>query len=173
MAQVSKSVHGLLSLMGYDAEIQVGGLSGCEITDVAQADSTPDRECDQATPQGDAAWPKILLGDLHWSNTRQVLVGLRVPPGEPARLPAMRYTLSYMPADGTEPVSVNGVGEIVREDGPQGPPSPEVICAVAIQAAVRSDMDAATALEDGDSDAAIAAKEKSIETLQVSEHSPR
>ena len=75
---VSKSVHGLLSLVGTDARIVFRGLNGAVVTKIYGHDE------DAAAGGGGGGENPMLdgvpLGDLHASNVRQILVELELAP---------------------------------------------------------------------------------------------
>jgi hypothetical protein len=163
-SQVSKSVHGLLNITGFDAVLKVSALNEFTVSSIAQEGGDDDRDC--------ASMDAVNLGDLHSGNTRQVLVQL-LPPRSASNLgslPALAYELSFAPADGGPRVHVaSGTASVenVQNEGEQSSPSVEVVAAVAIHEAAAHDDTAAELLACGQNEDAFEMKRRSLARLQV------
>ena len=106
---VSKSIHSLLAIAGSEASIQICGLNGAVVTKVYGVDDDDNDAIDNGLsmlssmigPSSNSgkssSLGNITLGDLHTSNTRQVLVELEFSPSSKGELslPVLEYTLQY------------------------------------------------------------------------------
>ena len=115
----------------------------------------------------------IELGDLHSNNTRQVLMRVAVSTqlSSTEEQQVLEYELQYCSVDSTDGgrEALRGRAVVACTDSPEeaAQQNPEVLTAIAIQAAVRHDFEAATALEDGEIDIALSAKRASIAVLEL------
>jgi len=163
-SQVSKSVHGLLALSGFDATLQLHPSAGCTVTNIA---------CVDAEEEDAQEVSLIELGDLHSNNTRQVLMRVAVSTklSSTEEQQVLEYELQYCSVDSTDGgrEALRGRAMVACTDRPEeaAQQNPEVLTAIAIQAAVRHDFEAATALEDGEIDIALSAKRASIAVLEL------
>jgi uncharacterized protein YegL len=106
---VSKSIHSLLAIAGSEASIQICGLNGAVVTKVYGVDDDDNDAIDNGLSMlssmigsssnsgKSSSLGNITLGDLHTSNTRQVLVELEFSPSSKGELslPVLEYTLQY------------------------------------------------------------------------------
>mmetsp|Transcript_75541 Transcript_75541/g.179465 ORF Transcript_75541/g.179465 Transcript_75541/m.179465 type:complete len:553 (-) Transcript_75541:261-1919(-) len=186
---VSKSVHGLLSLAGTEAILEVRGLNGAVVTKVYGCGDDDEDEDGLGAAGTLSSMPGLLrIGDLHASNVKQVLVELELSPsGEggapPQDVIVLEYGLRYSPcssgeeagSQGSEDMS-QGVGAprlvggtaslaLTNDRASLGEVNPEVAVAVALQEAVSQEGRVMELLEQGKKADAIAMKEAVIDRL--------
>ena len=177
---VSQSVHSLLHVAGTEARLEVRGVHGAVVKRIHAADEDDDDD-DIDPGDGGAATAshagELSLGDLHWNNTRQVLLELKVsPPGlmpgatSSVPQPVLEFDVSFCGGHTTAKkarVQLTGTAsvdvvanrkELAAEDG-------DVASAAAIVSAYAADARAVKLLNDGDSESAIALKEQQIHMM--------
>lgn len=152
---VSKSVHGLISLVGTQAKLTLRGLGGSLVTRIFGSEDSHD------------LIHGFDLDYLHADNTRQVLVGMDVAPSEDKMASVLSYNLEFTDMNGVQR-QVCGTADMSFVSDPTllGPEDDQVRCAYLIQSSTDLDEQVAELLNQGKHSAAVALKQESVDKMQ-------